>query len=310
MPASGPAIRKRDVDGVLLLDKPSGLSSNAALQVAKRLFLARKAGHTGTLDPFAEGLLPICFGEASKFSGRLLDADKGYRATLRLGERTDTGDGEGKVLETRPVQVSESLVFDVLSRFRGELRQIPPMYSALKRNGRPLYAYARAGEEVERDPRVVVIHRLDLVRLDPSKLQIEVECSKGTYIRVLAEDIGAALGCGARLEALRRTRVGPFTLDKAVSLDELGRLAEPDRDGWLLPPDCLVQGYPAVQLSPAEEGLVEAGRAVPYLGSATGAVRLYGSRQRFLGLGEAGGDGSLRPRRLLRRPASRCAIPD
>jgi tRNA pseudouridine55 synthase len=309
MRGKGAVTAKRDVSGVLLLDKPAGLSSNAALQAVKRLYRARKAGHTGTLDPMATGLLPTCLGEASKFSGRLLDAEKGYRATLRLGERTDTGDREGRVLAAYPVDVSEALAVQVLGRFHGKLEQVPPMYSALKRDGRPLYAYARAGVEVARAARPIVIHQLDLLRFEPPWMEVEVVCSKGTYVRVLAEDIGAALGCGAHLAALRRTQVGEFRLEGALTLEALADMSEQDRDGRLLPMDCLLEAYPAIRVSSADAGMLENGRCVRHSGAALGAVRIYGSG-RFIGLGEAEADGTLRPRRLVRQSAGCSAIAD
>ena len=209
-------IARRQVDGVLLLDKPRGLSSNHALQKAKRLFNAAKAGHTGTLDPMATGLLPLTFGEATKFSQMLLDADKSYEATVTLGVVTDTGDAEGQVLERQSVTADAQDIAAALNAFRGEIEQIPPMYSALKRDGRPLYEYARAGIELERAPRRVVIHALEMLDggLDGSSFGFRVRCSKGTYVRTLAMDIGRALGCGAHLSALRRTAIGPFGLDE------------------------------------------------------------------------------------------------
>jgi tRNA pseudouridine55 synthase len=300
MPLQPTSILKRDVDGVLLLDKSAGYSSNAALQVAKRLFRARKAGHTGTLDPMATGLLPICFGEASKFSASLLDSDKSYRATLRLGERTDTGDREGRVIETRPVAVSLQQLEDVLGRFQGAIRQMPPMYSALKRDGKPLYAYARAGVELERASRDVFVRALDLVGFDPPAVKIVVACSKGTYVRVLAEDIGEALGCGAHLFELRRTRVGAFGVGDAVDCGCLEALAEDARQARLLPVDCLLQGYPEVQITPGQADLLLTGRAIECQAVPIGPVRIYGMGRRFLGLGEARGGGVLQPKRLLR----------
>src|SRR4051812_47701901 len=202
----------RDVDGVLLLDKPSGISSNAALQSARRLFAARRAGHTGTLDPMATGLLVLCFGEATKFSGALLDADKAYAARVRLGARTSTGDAEGEVIERREVRAGPAQIEAALARFRGGIEQVPPMHSAIKHLGRPLYAYARKGETVERSARRVVIRELVLEGMSGEEIDLRVACSKGTYIRTLAEDIGEALGCGGHLSALRRTAVGPFPL--------------------------------------------------------------------------------------------------
>jgi len=217
------------LDGVLLLDKPVGLSSNHALQRAKRSMDAAKAGHTGTLDPFATGLLVCCMGRATKISGAMLNADKSYRATLQFGEETDSGDLTGIVTAraTDEAVVTEAALLDVLSRFKGIIEQIPPMYSALKRDGKPLYEYARQGIELERPPREVKIYRLDLLSLNGTQAEIDVACSKGTYIRTLAQDIGRALGCFAHLTALRRTHVGPFSLDRAVTLEALQAMPDP-----------------------------------------------------------------------------------
>ncbi|MCD0505107.1 tRNA pseudouridine(55) synthase TruB [Bordetella petrii] len=217
------------LDGVLLLDKPVGLSSNHALQRAKRSMDAAKAGHTGTLDPFATGLLVCCMGRATKISGAMLEADKAYRATLQFGEETDSGDLTGNVVATADggCQVTEAALRDALSRFQGIIEQVPPMYSALKRDGKPLYEYARQGIELERPPRQVTIHRIDLLSLEGTRAEIDVACSKGTYIRTLAQDIGRALGCYAHLAALRRTHVGPFSLDRAVTLEALQAMTDP-----------------------------------------------------------------------------------
>lgn len=243
-----PRVPRRALDGVLLLDKGIGLSSNDALVRAKRLFLAQKAGHTGTLDPLASGLLPLCFGEATKFSQDLLEADKTYEATMRLGIRTSTGDAEGEVVETRAVQAAAVDIEAALAAFRGPILQVPPMYSALKRDGKPLYEYARAGEVVERAARAVTIHALDLLAMALPDVTFRVTCSKGTYVRTLAEDIGAALGCGAHLVALRRTGVGALTLEHAVTLDALERMDEAARDACLRPVDALLSTFPAVRL--------------------------------------------------------------
>ena len=250
---------------MLLLDKPQGLSSNTALQTARRLFNAAKAGHTGTLDPMATGLLPLTFGEATKFSQMLLDADKTYEAVVQLGVETDSGDAEGSVVATHPVAVDLAQLEAVLARFRGEIEQVPPMYSALKRNGKALYEYARAGIEVEREARRVTIHALDLLDFGGDRFTVRVACSKGTYIRSLAMDIGAALGCGAHLSALRRTRIGPFDVADAVSLDTLEACAAEARVGLLASADTLVAVYPELQLDgeQARGLLVEGGRAKP-----------------------------------------------
>ncbi|MBN3816102.1 tRNA pseudouridine(55) synthase TruB [Paraburkholderia sp. Se-20369] len=243
-----PRVPRRALDGVLLLDKPIGLSSNDALIRAKRLYLAKKAGHTGTLDPLASGLLPLCFGEATKFSQDLLEADKTYEATMRLGVRTATGDAEGEVLDTRPVACDRAAVDAALARFTGEIVQVPPMYSALKRDGKPLYEYARAGQTVEREGRAVTIHVLELLACELPDVTFRVTCSKGTYVRTLAEDIGEALGCGAHLTMLRRTGVGALTLDHAVTLDALSDADAAARDAWLQPVDALLSTFPLVRL--------------------------------------------------------------
>lgn len=244
---------RRPVHGVLLLDKPVGLSSNDALQKAKRLFDAEKAGHTGTLDPLASGLLPLCFGAATKFSQASLDADKRYTATLGLGVTMTTGDLEGEVVERRPVHLDRAAIDAVLQRFTGALLQRPPMHSALKHEGRALYEYARRGIEVEREPRPVNVHALTLLDWPGhDTLVLDVHCSKGTYVRTLAEDIGAALGCGAHLAALRRTASGALDVAAAVTLDALAAMAGPERDGWLLPPDVLLAEWPAWRLSADE----------------------------------------------------------
>jgi tRNA pseudouridine55 synthase len=236
------------VHGGLLLDKPAGLSSNDALVKAKWLLNAQKAGHTGTLDPFATGLLPLCFGEATKFSQDLLDADKTYETVVHLGVTTATGDTEGEVLQTREVDVSRAQIESVLARFRGKIEQVPPMYSALKRDGKPLYEYARAGVTLEREARRVTIRELELLDYQAPFLTLRVACSKGTYIRVLGEDIGAALGCGAHLKALRRTWVGALPLAEAVTLERLADMPEMERSALLSPVDALLSGFLPVRL--------------------------------------------------------------
>jgi len=285
------------VDGVLLLDKPSGLTSNAALQAARRLFSAAKAGHTGTLDPLATGLLPVCFGEATKFSADLLEADKTYEADLLFGVTTDTGDAEGAVLERRPVAFGRAELEAVLSRFRGTISQIPPMYSALKRDGKPLYELARQGIEVERAAREVSIHELQLLDYEGDRCRLRVRCSKGTYIRTLAEDIGAALDCGAHLTALRRTAVSSLGICDAVTLDELNSLAEDERGRWLQAPDALLQTLPAVHLDEAAAARFSHGNPVSAPVPA-GRCRVYAD-DRLLGLGEADAAGKVQPRRLV-----------
>lgn len=274
-PARRPVVR-RHLHGVLLLDKPLGLSSNQALQQAKRLFRAEKAGHTGTLDPLADGLLPICFGAATKFAQASLDADKRYRATLQLGERTASGDRETPVIERRPVAVDRAQVEAACQRFVGEHEQLPPMYSALKKDGKALYDYARAGIEVERTPRRVTIHRLDVVAFDGACLVIDVACSKGTYIRTLADEIGLALGCGAHLEALRRTGSGALRVQDAVSPDALEAMSEAQRDACLLRPDSLVAGWPEIRLDADEAGRFLTGLRRRVTALDLPAVRVYG----------------------------------
>ncbi|MCC2971735.1 tRNA pseudouridine(55) synthase TruB [Massilia sp. IC2-476] len=243
-----PPRKPRDpVDGVLLLDKPVGLSSNDALMKAKRVFNAKKAGHTGTLDPFATGLLPLCFGEATKFSQDLLEADKTYEATVHLGIMTTTGDTEGEVIEEREVDVTREQIEAALARFRGPISQVPPMYSALKRDGKALYEYAREGITLEREARPVTIHGLSLVDYQAPHLKILVTCSKGTYVRVLGEDIGAALGCGAHLNALRRVQVGSLSTERMITLEDLQ--AHPDPLSLLAPVDALLSSFPSVELT-------------------------------------------------------------
>jgi tRNA pseudouridine55 synthase len=247
-------IPKRAVHGVLLLDKPFGLSSNDALQKAKRLYRAEKAGHTGTLDPLATGLLPLCFGAATKFSQISLDADKRYLATLTLGVTTTTADAEGDVIERRAVTVTRAQMEVACAQFTGPIRQVPPMHSALKRDGKALYEYARAGIEVEREARAVTIHAIVITGGDHDAWTLDVRCSKGTYIRTLAEDIGKALGCGAHLSALRRIGSGALTLDGALTLEQLAAMTEPERDAALQPADALVADWPLVRLGTEDAG--------------------------------------------------------
>jgi tRNA pseudouridine55 synthase len=290
--------QRQPIDGVLLLNKPVGITSNAALQKAKWLLNARKAGHTGTLDPFADGLLPLCFGEATKFSAYLLEADKHYRAVLQLGVTTTTGDPEGEILATREVHTSRAEIEALLPRFTGEIEQIPPMHSALKHQGRPLYEYARAGIEIERPPRRVTIRALELVESDPPRVVLDVQCSAGTYIRTLAQDIGAALGCGAHLTALKRTAAGGFRLDQAHTLADLEDLDAPLRPTLLLPADCLVAHLPAIELDEADAGALCQGRSVAHATEYQGLVRIYAASHAFIGLADAD-TGCLTPRRLI-----------
>lgn len=293
------------VDGVLLLDKSSGMTSNSALQAARRLYSAAKAGHTGTLDPLATGLLPLCFGEATKFSADLLDADKTYEADVRFGVVTDTGDSEGQVLETRAADVSVAALEAVLVGFRGPIRQVPPMYSALKRDGQPLYKLARQGVEVEREARDVVIHALELLSCDVDRCRLRVRCSKGTYIRTLAEDIGRVLGCGAHLTALRRTAVGELSVVDALNLDALTALDEVARSRHLRAPDALLQSLPAITLVGTDVQRFSHGNPVSVGGATSLAAgtrcRVYADG-RLLGLGGVDAAGLLCPRRLVAAP--------
>ena len=294
---------KRQVNGVLLLDKPFGISSNAALQHAKRLYQAAKAGHTGNLDPIATGLLPVCLGEATKFSQFLLDANKTYQATFVFGQTTTTGDAEGEVLSRHPVDLTRDQVELALERFVGEIEQVPPMYSALKHQGKALYTYARAGVEIERAARQIKIYRLSLDAFEKDEIQITVECSKGTYIRVLAEDLGRSLGCGAYMKALRRTHIGDFDIGQSVTLPQIEAMEIPERDRLLLPADCLLERMPKILLDPDSAYYVRQGQAV-WLPKQEkrGLVRLYDEKQALIGLGEIGDDGKVAPKRLLVQP--------
>jgi len=296
--------RGRKVNGILLLDKPLGITSNAALQEVKRLFQAAKAGHTGNLDPLASGMLPICLGEATKLSAYLLDADKVYTGTCKLGVRTSTADAEGEIIEEREVPtLTEAQVEAVLDRFRGNIEQIPPMHSALKQNGQPLYKLARQGIEVERKPRQVTIFELKLMRLEGDEIELYVHCSKGTYIRTLVEDIGAALGCGAHLSQLRRTKVGPFHEEGMVTLETLRDEAEEgaeNLDQFLLPLDHALGDYPEVKLTESSLFYVRQGQAVQVPQAPTeGWVRLFDSAGGFVGVGAVLDDGRIAPKRLI-----------
>ena len=297
----------RSVTGILLLDKPIGLTSNEALQRVKRLFRARKAGHTGSLDPLASGMLPLCFGEATKVSGFLLDADKVYDTLCRLGQTTTTADAEGEPLEQRPVPALEpAQVEPVLAGFRGAIEQVPPMYSAIRHAGRRLYDLAREGVEVERQPRPVTIHRLELTTLDGADLGLLVHCSKGTYVRSLVADIGAALGCGAHVTALRRLGVGPYGTEGMVSMAQLEAAADhgPEAlDALLLPMDSALEGHPAVQLEPDSAFYLRQGQPVLVPRAPTeGWVRVYDA-DGFVGMGEVLDDGRIAPRRLFKSGA-------
>ena len=295
-----PRVKKtwKQVDGVLLLDKPLGMSSNDALQKARRLFSAAKGGHTGTLDPLATGLLPLCFGEATKFSADLLDADKVYEADIQLGVTTDSGDVEGQVIATAAVNLEIGQISAVLERFVGDISQVPPMHSALKRDGRPLYELARQGIEVAREARAVTIHRIDLLAFAGDRLQVRVACSKGTYIRVLAADIGLALGCGAHLAGLRRSGVGDLTLAGSVTLAQLDALPEADRLAFLQPVDALLQSLPSVQLDGEAAQRFRHGNPVDLPAGLAGKIRVYADG-RLIGVGEPGRENRLWPKRLV-----------
>jgi len=293
-----PKIVRRDVDGVLLLDKPPGMTSNAALQKAKWLLRANKAGHTGTLDPLASGLLPLCFGEATRFAQRLLDAPKGYLATIRFGATTTTGDAEGDVLETRSVTFSRADLEAALARFTGEQMQVPPMHSALKVDGQPLYRLARAGAEVARVPRRIAVHALACQDWHAPDAIVTVACSKGTYVRVLAEDIGRALGCGAHLAGLRRTATGGFRLEDAVSLAAFEAMDEPARMACLRPTAGLLDGMPRVYVDAAQARRFLHGQAVPAADCTDGEHAVF-SGERLLGLAAVAA-GVAQPTRVLR----------
>ena len=293
----------RDVDGIVLLDKPAGISSNAALQRVRRAFRARKAGHTGSLDPLASGLLPICLGQATKACALLLDADKSYRFRVALGRSTSTGDREGETVDTAPVApLDESVIRRKSAAFLGESMQVPPMYSALKHGGQRLYRLARAGVEVERAPRRVRIERLELVASGPDWLDFEVACSKGTYVRSLAEDLARALGTVGHVADLRRLGLGPFTGMAMHPLDRIEADAEAGSglETMLLAVDDALPDLPAVQLGAAEQASVLQGRVVPALGPGASQVRMYGVGGRFLGVGRMSAEGArLSPERIM-----------
>jgi tRNA pseudouridine55 synthase len=293
----------RDVDGILLLDKPRGLSSNQALQQVRKLFAARKAGHCGSLDPLATGVLPICLGEATKFSSYLLGANKAYRASCRLGQTTSSGDAEGEILQTTSVAVDRARIEQALTQFVGEIEQVPPMYSALKHQGKRLYQLAREGKEVERAPRAVTIFHLDLLGFDGETLDIDVSCSKGTYIRTLAEDIGKLLGCGAHISALHRSRVGAFDESEAVSMAQLQHTATTGRealDALLLPVSAALEKYPRLDLDAAHSVDICHGRAVEVdVSVPLGLCRLHTFDGCFLGLGEVAENRQLKAKRLM-----------
>ncbi len=288
----------RPLDGVLLFDKPLHLSSNTALQKVRRLFQAEKAGHTGTLDPLASGLLPVCFGEATKFSMALLDADKAYRARVKLGQISSTGDAEGEITHTGAALPDEPRIRSVVHEFLGEIDQVPPMHSALKHEGRPLYDYIRKGETVERESRRVTIHELTAENVSEDEFDLSVRCSKGTYIRTLAEDIGTALGCGAHLVALRRTAIGPFRVEDACTLEQLEAMDMARRDACLLPVDSLLRDLSSLELDAVQARRMAQGQKLGVdVALPDGRVRLYHAGQ-FIGVAALSGGRRLVPERL------------
>lgn len=303
---SKPRRPRRPIDGVLLLDKPIGITSNQALMRVRHLYQADKAGHTGSLDPLATGLLPVCLGEASKFTQYLLDADKVYRTRIRLGQRTTTGDAEGEVLEERPVPALDAAAIEnVLSRFRGEIDQVPSMFSALKKDGRPLYELARKGIEVERAARRISVYRLELLSAEGNEWELEAHVSKGTYIRSLAEDIGALLGCGAHVVMLRRTSLGPFVAPVMVTLEQIEQAlidgGHEAIDALLLPPWAGLASWPRVELSENTAYYLLQGQPVQVSGvPREGSVLVFEAGNRFLGIGEIDDEGRVAPKRLIR----------
>jgi len=294
--------QKKNINGILLLDKPLGFSSNQALQKIKWLLKAAKAGHTGTLDPLATGLLPLCFGEATKFAHYLTDADKTYVATIKLGITTTTGDAEGAVLSTHPVNVNQVDFEKTSQQFIGEISQVPPMYSALKFEGKALYEYARAGVEIERQSRQVTIHAITLNAFEIDVATITVRCSKGTYIRTLAEDIGKQLGCGAHLIGLRRTATANYDISQAITIEQFEAMGDERRLTMLAPPDSAVLHLPAITLDDDSAFYLLQGQAVWRSGAIPqGLLRLYDEHKSFLGLGELQDDGKIAPKRLMQQ---------
>lgn len=297
-----PRTRGRHLNGVFLLDKPAGLTSNAALQEVKRLFQAAKAGHTGSLDPIATGLLPICFGECTKLSSFFLEADKHYEAILKLGIATDTGDSEGSAQYTKPVDINNRLLNEAISSFHGEIRQIPPMHSAIKKNGKPLYELARQGIEIEREPRNVKVFSINWETVTPNEILIRLHCSSGFYVRSLARDIGECLGCGAHVTALRRTGVGDFKLSDAIDIEKLQTLATDieQLDSLLISGDQALSHIPKVTLGVDAAYYLCRGQPVRAANApGTGLVRLYAEEVGFLGVGKVLGDGRVAPKRLF-----------
>lgn len=300
------AKRQEKVHGILLLDKPPGMTSNQVLQAVKRLLRVKKAGHTGSLDPLATGLLPICIGEATKISPFLLLGDKRYNVWFRLGKATDTGDADGKVIEEKPVPpLTQQEIEETLGRFLGEIEQIPPMFSAVKKGGQRLYELARQGIEVEREPRRVKIYELKLIGREPDRIRLDIRCSKGTFIRTLAEDIAKALGTVGHVEELRRTEVGCFSAEEAISLDKLREMPLEERRKKLLPVDSAIAEWPEVRLSSELLFYITRGQPImiPKLAAHEGPIRLYDESGRFIGVGEVLDDGRVAPRRLLKLAA-------
>lgn len=308
---SRPRRRGRDINGVLLLDKHQGLSSNDVLQKVKRIYYANKAGHTGALDPLATGMLPICLGESTKFSQFLLDADKRYRVIARLGQRTNTSDADGEVVQERPVQFTQEQLDAALEQFRGDSQQIPSMYSALKHQGKPLYEYARQGIDVPREARDITVYELQFIRWEGDELELEIHCSKGTYIRTIIDDLGEVLGCGAHVIYLRRVQVSNYPSDRMVSLEQLQQMVaaaeeagvEPRTvlDPLLLPMDTAASHLPEINLTDVVAAYVLQGQPVQVQGlPAEGMVRInVGEKRRFIGVGEVDDQGRLAPRRLV-----------
>ncbi len=301
----------RAVNGIVLLDKPTGISSNDALQKVKRIYFAEKAGHTGALDPLATGMLPICLGEATKFSQFLLDSDKRYRVVAKLGERTNTSDSDGEVVQVRDVKVDRGQLERCIAKFRGETDQIPSMFSALKYQGKPLYEYAREGIDVPRESRKITVYSIELLRFEGDEVEMEVHCSKGTYIRTIVDDLGEMLGCGAHVIYLRRTGVSNYPYEKMVTLEQLDALLEQAReqdsqpkellDPLLLPMDSAVQELPEVNLIPELTDMVQHGQPVQVFGAPLeGTVRMTsGAEKLFIGVGEIDDDGKIAPKRLV-----------
>lgn len=308
---SRPRRRGRDIHGVLLLDKPQGLSSNDALQKVKRIYNANRAGHTGALDPLATGMLPICLGEATKFSQYLLDSDKRYRVIARLGQRTDTSDADGQIVQERPVNFTQAQLDTALDTFRGNIQQVPSMYSALKYQGKKLYEYARQGIEVPREARSITVYELQFIRWEGDELELEIHCSKGTYIRTITDDLGELLGCGAHVIYLRRLQVAKYPIARMVTLEQLNALVEQAQeqgiapsellDPLLMPMDSPAEDFPEVNLLPAVAGYVKQGQPVQVAGApASGLVRITeGEERKFIGIGEIADDGRVAPRRLV-----------